>query len=252
MRYFVNEGGDASSPLVSQIEGDQQHWALTDADGNVIGLTDKDGNLTDTFKYDAFGNDMGRTGTTATPLRYGGTIGDYAESSVGAIQVGSLWLGATGSRPLNPPRYGPAPAVAITVLVPPPPPWPGHFPVDAMRDYWDSLVKQLTPGNLECCTAQLAKDLKRAADDLSKCLKNVGDCLKACEIECWAQYGNTPSEGLFPVCVDFLYGARCYPWPTGCSFINEAQVGRARLRWFLCAGSSVGGPDIQVPLLPLP
>ena len=41
------------------------HYPITDALGSVIALTDAAGTKTDTFSYDPYGADTGRTGTTS-------------------------------------------------------------------------------------------------------------------------------------------------------------------------------------------
>ncbi|MBX7222560.1 MAG: RHS repeat-associated core domain-containing protein [Blastocatellia bacterium] len=45
---------------------------ITDGNNSVRALTDANGNVTDTFDYDAFGNLIGRTGTTPNPYLFAG------------------------------------------------------------------------------------------------------------------------------------------------------------------------------------
>ena len=47
-------------------------YPLIDALGTVIGLTDATGALTDTFRYDPYGKNAGRTGSTPNPWRFTG------------------------------------------------------------------------------------------------------------------------------------------------------------------------------------
>ncbi|MHB8995876.1 MAG: RHS repeat-associated core domain-containing protein [Armatimonadota bacterium] len=89
-RYYLSEGGSAFSPLVRQLGS--QHWFLFDALGTTLGLTADGGGLSDTFRYEAFGTSLGRTGATATPYQYVGGYGYFKERSVGLEQVWWRWL----------------------------------------------------------------------------------------------------------------------------------------------------------------
>jgi len=91
MRYYVSEGGSVYSPLVSQLGS--QHWFLSDALGSTIGLTSAAGSLTDTFKYQAFGAVVARSGTAASPLRFLGQYGLFDEALLPIQGTSSLtWL----------------------------------------------------------------------------------------------------------------------------------------------------------------
>ena len=48
------------------------HYPITDALGSIVALTDAAGAKTDTFSYDPYGADTGRTGTTENPFRFTG------------------------------------------------------------------------------------------------------------------------------------------------------------------------------------
>ncbi|MBU0609763.1 MAG: hypothetical protein KKI08_17890, partial [Armatimonadetes bacterium] len=88
-RYYLSEGGSIYSPLVSQLGS--QHWFLFDALGSTMGLTNDAGSLSDTFRYEAFGTSLGRTGATGTPYQYGGGRGYFNEPDLGLQQVLHAW-----------------------------------------------------------------------------------------------------------------------------------------------------------------
>jgi len=50
--------------LISRRSGQDAHYYLFDGGMSVRGLTDETGAITDTFVFDAFGNEVARTGTT--------------------------------------------------------------------------------------------------------------------------------------------------------------------------------------------
>ncbi|MFN0198179.1 MAG: RHS repeat domain-containing protein [Planctomycetaceae bacterium] len=62
-------------PLISEHRNGQEYVHHYDAQGSTTMLTDETGNVTDTFTYDALGNEVARTGTTDTPYRWVGRWG---------------------------------------------------------------------------------------------------------------------------------------------------------------------------------
>ncbi|MEN6645437.1 MAG: hypothetical protein ABFE08_23585 [Armatimonadia bacterium] len=95
-RYYLSEGGSVYSPLVSQLGS--QHWFLFDALGTTLGLTDRSGGLSDTFKCEAFGTSLGRTGVTETPGQWLAAYQQYAEAPSG-LSCGVLgWYDASVAR----------------------------------------------------------------------------------------------------------------------------------------------------------
>ena len=58
--------------LISRRVGSEAQYYLLDGGMSVRGLTDEDGVVTDTFVYDAFGNENDRTGTTDSPYGFQG------------------------------------------------------------------------------------------------------------------------------------------------------------------------------------
>ena len=58
--------------LISRRVGSDAQYYLFDGGMSVRGLTDEDGIVTDTFVYDAFGNETDRTGTTDSPYGFQG------------------------------------------------------------------------------------------------------------------------------------------------------------------------------------
>ena len=56
-----------------------------DGQGDTVTLTDDSGNVTDTKEYDAWGNVIASTGSTATPYQFGGRSGYQFEVVTGSI-----------------------------------------------------------------------------------------------------------------------------------------------------------------------
>jgi RHS repeat-associated protein len=50
-----------------------------DMQGNTTFLTDSAGNITDTYSYNAFGEELSSSGSTPNPHRYGGQVGYYRD-----------------------------------------------------------------------------------------------------------------------------------------------------------------------------
>jgi len=57
------------------------HYYGYDAHSGVRVLTDASGAVTDTYEYDAFGNLLARTGTTANALLYQGELFDFDQGT---------------------------------------------------------------------------------------------------------------------------------------------------------------------------
>jgi RHS repeat-associated protein len=72
-----------------------------DGQGNTLALTDDDGNVTDTFAYNASGEQTERTGTTPTPYRYHGQQGYYWDDETGDYHVQRRDLSPEESRWLS-------------------------------------------------------------------------------------------------------------------------------------------------------
>jgi RHS repeat-associated protein len=74
-------------PLLSENRGGTESYHHFDALGSTMMLTDNTGAVTDTFQYDAWGNEVTRTGTTDTPHRWVGCWGYQHETSTGGYYV---------------------------------------------------------------------------------------------------------------------------------------------------------------------
>jgi len=78
---YVWEGNSYYDPLISaHINGDCRYY-LYDGLGSTRQLLDLSQNVTDTYTYEAFGNLVGSTGSTANPYRYVGSLGYYQTGS---------------------------------------------------------------------------------------------------------------------------------------------------------------------------
>ena len=75
-RYTVVDG-----EVIAEKRGGVRHQFVPDPLGSTIALLDNTQTQTDTFTYWPYGEEQSRTGTTATPLRFVGTLGYYRDSS---------------------------------------------------------------------------------------------------------------------------------------------------------------------------
>ena len=76
VRYTVVNG-----EVLSENRGGVKRDYLPDTQGNTIGLIDSTQTITDTFSYFPYGEVATRTGTTATPFQFLGTLGYYRDSA---------------------------------------------------------------------------------------------------------------------------------------------------------------------------
>jgi len=74
--------------LIGMNVGGQQRYPVLDAQGSVMALTDASGTITDTWTYDAFGNQTSRTGTTVNPFRY---TSEYTDDTIGLQYNRARW-----------------------------------------------------------------------------------------------------------------------------------------------------------------
>ena len=74
-------------PLLSENRGGTEYYHHYDAIGSTTMLTDDSGAVSDTFQYDAWGNEVARTGTTDTPYRWCGKWGYQYDSVVGSYYI---------------------------------------------------------------------------------------------------------------------------------------------------------------------
>jgi RHS repeat-associated protein len=76
VRYTVVDG-----EVLSELRGGVKRDYVPDPLGSTVALLDSTQTITDTFSYWPYGESAGRTGTTATPFQYVGTMGYYTDSS---------------------------------------------------------------------------------------------------------------------------------------------------------------------------
>lgn len=73
--------------LVSERRDGHAYRHYYDGLGSTIAMTDETGAVTDTFAYDAWGEEIARTGDTPTPFRWIGDVGFYWDSEVNSFSV---------------------------------------------------------------------------------------------------------------------------------------------------------------------
>lgn len=73
--------------VISQRRGTITSTLHADALGNTRALTDSSETVTDTYLYDAWGNEVASTGTTVNPFRWVGRYGYYTDTLTGLVYV---------------------------------------------------------------------------------------------------------------------------------------------------------------------
>ncbi|WP_417396036.1 RHS repeat domain-containing protein [Gimesia chilikensis] len=85
---YTNEPA-AFGSLISQHKDNQTSYFQFDSQGSTRQLTDSIENITDSFLYDAWGNEIARTGTSDVYFRYIGEEGYYYDTEVDSYYVRS-------------------------------------------------------------------------------------------------------------------------------------------------------------------
>ena len=84
--------------VLSQRRGSTSHYHHYDALGSTRFLTDSSGNVTDTYLYDAWGNNVASTGTTVNSFKWVGKYGYYTDDSTGQVYVRARMYQPTTAR----------------------------------------------------------------------------------------------------------------------------------------------------------
>lgn len=78
----VHRSYNRSLGIISQSAAGVEKYYLPDGNGNIRQLLNSDATVSDTYKYDAFGNVIDRTGATVNPYQYAGNWGYYSIGSL--------------------------------------------------------------------------------------------------------------------------------------------------------------------------
>ena len=89
---------DTYGALISQRRSNASSFFDFDALGSTMELTDASQAITDTWRYEAFGETKARTGTTANPFGFVGELGYYEEAALGLHYVRARWYEAGRGR----------------------------------------------------------------------------------------------------------------------------------------------------------
>src|SRR5262249_41188598 len=95
-RYTVLDG-----EVLAEKRGGARHALVPDPLGSTVALLDSSQAITDTFAYWPYGEERSRTGTTATPFRFVGTLG-YFRDAPARIYARARYLRSTVGRWLTP------------------------------------------------------------------------------------------------------------------------------------------------------
>jgi len=83
---YTHEPGLYGELIAQERDGETRYYNY-DGLGNTVELTDENQNVTDTYEYSAFGEEVARTGTTENPFGYKGAVGYYANPETGDLYV---------------------------------------------------------------------------------------------------------------------------------------------------------------------
>ncbi len=82
------DGSAVYTPGLSEHRATGSSFYHADGLGSTRGLTNSSGSITDSVAYDAFGEVIGRTGTTPTPALFAGKAGYQSDSASGLMLLG--------------------------------------------------------------------------------------------------------------------------------------------------------------------
>jgi RHS repeat-associated protein len=75
--------------LIKQLRGGQATYYHADGQGSIRMLSNAAGDISDTWHYDAFGNELGRTGTTVNDYRF---VGEPVDANTGFYYLRARWM----------------------------------------------------------------------------------------------------------------------------------------------------------------
>jgi RHS repeat-associated protein len=73
--------------LISEYRNGETYTHYYDAQGSTLAMTDETGHVTDRFTYNAWGQEVARTGTTDTPWRWIAEFGYYFDSQLDSFTI---------------------------------------------------------------------------------------------------------------------------------------------------------------------
>ena len=88
--------------LISQERNGRTSFYLYDGHGSIVGLANESGVVTDTYSYDAFGNLIESTGTTANNYRY---CGEQFDETTGLYYLRARYMDTSTGRFISQDSY---------------------------------------------------------------------------------------------------------------------------------------------------
>ena len=83
---YTQEPGLYGQVIAQERNGEVRYYNF-DGEGSTRELTDENGDVTDTYTYSAFGEEVERSGTTVNPFGYKGALGYYTSGETNDIYV---------------------------------------------------------------------------------------------------------------------------------------------------------------------
>ncbi len=170
VRYTVVNG-----EVIAEKRGGVRRSYVPDPLGSTVALLDNTQAQTDTFTYWPYGEENSRTGTTATPFRFVGTLGYYRDSSSKSyVRARHLdaekgrWLTRDPAWPIEP-TYGYCFASVVSCVDPSGLRVAQHRPC---KDLIGQCLKDL-PKDLLDCILKAGGDPEKAKECIRKFPKNI-------------------------------------------------------------------------------
>jgi RHS repeat-associated protein len=97
---------------ISQSRNDSVHYYIADGQGSIRALTDVNGNITDTYYYTAFGEELAKTGTTENEFRY---TGEQWDPNAGFYYLRARWMDPSTGRFVSVDPYAGDPQAPVSL-----------------------------------------------------------------------------------------------------------------------------------------
>lgn len=84
--YYIR---DDQGQLVAKRSGTATWYYLFDGLGNTVALVDGTGTVTNSYRYDPYGNPVSKTEGVANPYEFGGAYGAYTDDETSLVKIGA-------------------------------------------------------------------------------------------------------------------------------------------------------------------
>ncbi len=160
--------------LVSQRRSTTTKYYHFDALGSTLALTDTNENVTDTYKYYAFGKSLTSSGVTVNNLRFVGNLGYYNEAALSLQYLRARYYQPTTGRFIS---VDPVPGYPLDPITLHQYLYAANKPVNIIDP------SGLSPSDRQEC-------LRKCADNYRECLDGLDEEYHDCVIDCIGVYAH--------------------------------------------------------------